>query len=74
MMFRLRLSPITVALVLGNVVNCSALSCTTFKEGVYADMHDGDMKRVTLNGTKLTIVPHGNNQSWVVEAIVNATT
>merc|ERR1712216_696734 len=53
------------------VASASALSCTTFKEGVFADMHDGDQKKLTLDGSKLTIVPHGNNQTWVVETTVD---
>jgi len=46
--------------------------CTTFKHGVFADMHDGDQKKLTLENGKLTIVPHGNNQTWVVEAMLDA--
>merc|ERR1711998_499198 len=45
--------------------------CTTFKHGVFADMHDGDQKELTLEDGKLTIVPHGNNQTWVVEAMLD---
>lgn len=37
---------------------------------VYSDMHDGDMKMVTLTqnhgGTFITIKPSGNNQTWTV--------
>merc|ERR1711871_139820 len=46
--------------------------CSGFKEGVFADMHDGDQKRVTLVGTKLTITPHANNQTWMVNSQVDA--
>ena len=31
-------------------------------------MSDGDYKKVTIAGKKLTIVPHGNNQTWTVNA------
>jgi len=40
-------------------------------EGVFADMHDGDQKKVTQENGKLTIVPHANNQTWVVESSVD---
>jgi len=40
-------------------------------EGVFADMHDGDQKKVTQKNGKLTIVPHANNQTWVVESTVD---
>merc|ERR1712187_205082 len=30
-------------------------------------MHDGDQKAITISGSKMTIKPHANNQSWVVE-------
>jgi len=46
--------------------------CTTFKHGVFADMHDGDQKQLTLEDGKLTIAPYGNNQTWVVEAMLDA--
>merc|ERR1712146_541821 len=37
-------------------------------DAVFADMHDGDRKRVRATGGKLTIEPHGNNQTWTVNA------
>merc|ERR1719149_345021 len=39
---------------------------------VYADMHDGDKKEVTISGTSMTIKPSGNNQTWVVKANLDA--
>jgi len=33
---------------------------------VYADMHDGAKKEVTISGTSVTIKPSGNNQKWEV--------
>jgi len=38
---------------------------------VFADMHDGDKKQVTIAGGKMTIKPSGNNQTWVVESTFN---
>ena len=35
---------------------------------IVGDMSDGDYKKVTIAGKKLTIVPHGNNQTWTVNA------
>eukprot|EP00939_MAST-03C_sp_MAST-3C-sp1_P001377 g1377.t1 len=35
---------------------------------VFNDMHDGDSKMVTAVGGKLLIEPHGNNQTWRIEA------
>lgn len=34
---------------------------------VFADMHDGDMKHVSIKGTSITITPSGNDQSWTVK-------
>ena len=30
----------------------------------FQDMHDGDQKQVTLKDGKITITPHGNDQTW----------
>lgn len=38
---------------------------------IYADMHDGDKKEVTISGTSLTIKPSGNNQTWIVKSTVD---
>merc|ERR1719353_1022322 len=52
----------------------SAMSGSDF---VVADMHDGDMKRVTFGEFKtydtipMTIRPSGNNQSWTVEVTMH---
>ncbi|CAE7025605.1 unnamed protein product, partial [Symbiodinium sp. KB8] len=43
-------------------------NCPQELHGVFADMHDGDKKQVTIAGTSLTIKPSGNSQSWVVKA------
>ena len=46
-------------------------------ETVYFDMHDGDQKKVTVSPpphAMVTIVPHGNDQKWVVKAPFNEET
>jgi len=40
---------------------------------VYADMHDGDKKEVTISGVSVTVKPSGNNQTWVVKSELDAT-
>jgi len=35
---------------------------------VFADMHDGDKKEVTISGSSMTIKPNGNTQKWVVQS------
>jgi len=42
--------------------------CPRTLKAVYADIHDGDKKEVTISDSVLTIRPSGNNQTWVVEA------
>ena len=39
---------------------------------VYADMHDGDQKKVTVNadGT-LSITPFGNSENWSIAAVID---
>mmetsp|Transcript_10640 Transcript_10640/g.43036 ORF Transcript_10640/g.43036 Transcript_10640/m.43036 type:complete len:143 (+) Transcript_10640:50-478(+) len=39
---------------------------------VVADMHDGDQKLVTLDGTALTITPHANDEEWTIAATLDA--
>jgi len=41
---------------------------------VFADMHDGDEKEVTIKGTAMSIKPHPNNQTWVVHTEINCRT
>ncbi len=36
--------------------------------GIFHDMHDGDMKRITIWGSTLTITPFGNKQNWTVQS------
>jgi len=42
--------------------------CTHSLKAIYADMHDGDKKEITITGTSLTIKPSGNNQTWEVKS------
>lgn len=51
----------------GTEKNVPAL-CPTSLKAVYADMHDGDKKEVSISGTSVTIRPSGNNQTWVVKS------
>merc|ERR1712100_862377 len=49
-------------------------ACPTSLDAIFADMHDGDQKRVTIDGTSLTIRPHGNDppQTWEVKTTLNS--
>jgi hypothetical protein len=38
---------------------------------LYADMHDGDKKALTVQGSKLQIKPSGNDETWVVDAVLD---
>ena len=40
---------------------------------VFADIHDGDMKKVEIDGEKpaIKITPHGNDQTWVVKTTLD---
>lgn len=44
------------------------VECPESLQAVFADMHDGDKKQVTIAGDKITIVPSGNDQEWTVNA------
>ncbi|CAK9051331.1 unnamed protein product [Durusdinium trenchii] len=46
----------------------SASQCPQSFNAIFADMHDGDQKEVTVDGAALEIKPHGNNQTWRVTA------
>merc|ERR1712127_593301 len=41
-------------------------------DAVFADMHDGDKKRVIIDGTALTIKPSGNDQVWEVNTVLDS--
>merc|ERR1711865_1133295 len=60
-----------VQLGLAKEVADKALPCPTSLKAVYTDMHDGDMKEVTISGTSMTIQPSGNKQTWVVKSQVD---
>jgi len=58
-----------VTMMLGLLaVSVLGRNCPQELHAVFADMHDGDKKQVTIAGTSLTIKPSGNSQSWVVKA------
>merc|ERR1712194_1004473 len=44
----------------------------THWKAIYDDMHDGDKKEISISGSSLTIKPSGNNQTWVVNSVVDA--
>lgn len=41
--------------------------CPNNFHAVFADMHDGDKKEVSVSGKTMTIKPSGNNQTWIVK-------
>jgi len=46
--------------------------CPTVFRAVFADMGDGDMKEVIIEGSALTIKPSGNNQVWEVKTVLDS--
>ena len=40
-------------------------------DAIFADMHDGDKKRIKIAGKHMTILPYGNNETWVVNAVID---
>lgn len=42
-----------------------AVGCST-AEIIFADMHDGDSKKVIIKSDIMTIAPYGNNETWLV--------
>lgn len=49
----------------------SLLPCDLSLDTVFADMHDGDEKRVAVSGTSMTIKPSGNDQAWEIKSEIN---
>jgi len=47
-------------------------ACPTSLDAVFADMGDGDKKRVIIDGTSLTIKPSGNDQVWEVNTVLDS--
>ena len=47
---------------------CGALD----PNAVFADMHDGDKKSITMDGESMTIEPYDNNETWVIHAPMDA--
>lgn len=62
--------PLNCWIELGYESTSSSSPCPTALKEVYKDMHDGDMKEITISGASLTIRPSGNNQTWVVNSQV----
>lgn len=72
------LSPLLILASALTANNCNlhyagSLSGKSKCDAVFADMHDGDKKRVTIIGENMTIVPNENNETWVVHAIMDIT-
>jgi len=55
-------------------VLCSACECPNKINAVFADMHDGDQKEVTIDGSVVEIKPHGNDQQLQVTGALNEDT
>merc|ERR1712224_733460 len=53
---------------LGTQDDKPGIGCPSDLAAVFADMHDGDKKQVTVKGTDMTITPADNNQKWMVKA------
>ena len=47
------------------------LECPPSLDAVYADMHDGDQKQITIDGSTLTILPYNNNETWIVSSTLD---
>ena len=64
----MRFQSLLVIWVLRVLLVVSHEFCPGELRAVYADMHDGDKKEVTISGTSITIKPSGNNQTWLVKS------
>ena len=42
-----------------------------FHDGVYADMHDGDQKKITSLSHSIKIEPYNNTETWTIVAAVD---
>lgn len=58
---------IAASLLAASFAVAASHSCFDGTSTIMVDMHDGDNKKVTIAGEKLTIVPAKNNQTWKVE-------
>eukprot|EP00746_Dinoflagellata_sp_MGD_P002814 gnl/MRDRNA2_/MRDRNA2_105494_c0_seq1.p1 gnl/MRDRNA2_/MRDRNA2_105494_c0~~gnl/MRDRNA2_/MRDRNA2_105494_c0_seq1.p1 ORF type:complete len:363 (-),score=59.11 gnl/MRDRNA2_/MRDRNA2_105494_c0_seq1:177-1265(-) len=56
----------------GSYLDVMPNPCPDSLDFIYADMHDGDKKKVTISGASMTIQPFGNNQTWVVKTTLDA--
>eukprot|EP00930_Biecheleria_cincta_P036498 TRINITY_DN25019_c0_g2_i1.p1 TRINITY_DN25019_c0_g2~~TRINITY_DN25019_c0_g2_i1.p1 ORF type:complete len:262 (-),score=51.99 TRINITY_DN25019_c0_g2_i1:178-963(-) len=52
-------------------VNQPGPICPHSLQAVFADMHDGDKKEISISGTSMTIRPAGNNQTWSVKSTID---
>jgi hypothetical protein len=41
--------------------------CPDELHGIFADMHDGDKKEISISAGSMTIKPSGNKQKWIVK-------
>ena len=72
-MFKLfRALALAATLAIG-VVGKSVCENLDGASAIFADMHDGDQKAVSIAGSALTIKPHGNKETWTVEATLDLT-
>lgn len=60
--------PLNQWVQLGDAKAPDFTGCPSSLEMVYADMHDGDKKKVVVDGSSLTITPFGNDQTWTINA------
>jgi len=56
---------------LSGAASFSKSFCPSKLHAVYADMHDGDKKEITIDGNSMSIKPSGNNQTWVINAAID---
>jgi len=64
-------SSVRLALLSLLAVFSNACECPNKINAVFADMHDGDQKEVTIDGSAVEIKPHGNSQKWQVTAALD---
>ena len=54
--------------------SATAFVCPTSLTQAVADMHDGDQKRIVVDGTSLTITPFANNETWTISSTIDSNT
>merc|ERR1712194_920056 len=65
---KLPAGPLNRWIELGSDKDSMRTECVSSLKAVYADMHDGDKKEITVSSTAISIRPSGNNQSWIVHS------